>query len=203
LIAAGLATVLSEYVRGGLRARRLLGPWPLAAARLAMRRRRRYGAFLAHLGILLVAAGIAASHFWQQERDVTLRPGQSASVAGHLLSLQSVDSQEVGDHSETVAVLRLGDEETLAPARLSYPALGGQALSRVAIRSTALEDVYVVVAGTSQDGVALHVFVNPLVTWIWAGAALLVTGVLLGHLGRPQPTPDPAQLTARVPAVAR
>jgi cytochrome c-type biogenesis protein CcmF len=202
LIAAGLATVLSEYVRGGLRARRLLGPWPLAAARLAMRRRRRYGAFLAHLGILLVAAGIAASHFWQQERDITLRPGQSASVAGHSLTLQSVDSHEVGDHSETVAVLRLGGEETLAPARLNYPALGGQALSRVAIRSTALEDVYVVVGGTSQDGVALHVFVNPLVTWIWAGAAFLVTGVLLGHLGRPQPAPDPAQLTARVPAVA-
>jgi cytochrome c-type biogenesis protein CcmF len=202
LIAAGLATALSEYVRGGLRAGRLAGPWPLAAARLATRRRRRYGAFLAHLGILLVAAGIVGSHFWQQERDVTLRPGQSVSVAGHLLSLQSVDSQEIGDHSETVAVLRLGGEETLAPARLNYPALGGQALSRVAIRSTAREDVYVVVAGTSQDGVALHVFVNPLVTWIWAGAALLVVGVLIGHLGRSQPAPDPARLTARVPAVA-
>ena len=203
LIMAGLATAASEYVRGGLRARRLLGPWPLAAARLATRRRRRYGAFLAHLGILLVAAGVAGSHFWQQERDVTLKPGQSATIAGQVLSLQNIEERTIGDHSETVAVVRLGDHETLEPARLSYPALGGQAVTRVAIRSTALEDVYLVVAGTSQDAVAFRVFVNPLVTWIWAGAALLMVGVLLGHLGRTQPQLDAAPLATRVPVAVR
>jgi cytochrome c-type biogenesis protein CcmF len=168
-----------------------------------MRRRRRYGAFLAHVGILLVAAGVAGSHFWQQERDVTLRPGQSATVAGHTLALQSVEKRSIGDHSETVAVVRLGDRETLEPARLTYPALGGQSVTRVAIRSTSLEDLYLVVAGTSQDAVAFRVFVNPLVTWIWAGAALLIVGVLLGHVGRAQPQLDAAPIATRVPAVVR
>jgi len=56
----------------------------------------------------------------------------------------------------------------------------------VAIRSTARDDVYVVLAGTGPgDDAAFQVFVNPLVTWIWAGAALLVLGVLLGNLGGP------------------
>src|SRR5207245_5142990 len=36
LIAAGIATALADYVRGGLRARRLPGSWPAAAARLAV-----------------------------------------------------------------------------------------------------------------------------------------------------------------------
>jgi len=203
LIAGGLATALADYAAGVLRARRLPGPWPAAAARLAVRRRRRYGAFLAHVGILMVAGGIAGSHFWQQERDLTLRPGSSVSVAGHVLTLDGVQQQTVGDHSETVAQLSLGDE-ALQPARLSYPALGGQSLTRVAIRSTAVEDLYVVLAGTSPDGsAALHVFVNPLVTWIWAGGALLVVGVLLGHLGRPVHQGASAPATARVPVLAR
>ena len=30
---------------------------------------------------------------------------------------------------------------------------------------------------------AFQVFVNPLVTWIWAGAALLVLGVLIANFG--------------------
>jgi cytochrome c-type biogenesis protein CcmF len=203
LIAGGLATALADYVRGGLRARRLPGGWPVAAARLAARRRRRYGAFLAHVGILMAAAGFAGSHFWQQERDFTLRPGASASIGGHLLSLEGVQQQRVGDHSETVARLTMGDG-TLEPAQLTYPALGGTSLTRVAIQSTPIEDVYVVLAGTSEDGsVSFHVFVNPLVTWIWAGGALLVAGVLLGHLGPPARQPESAPLATRVPALAR
>jgi cytochrome c biogenesis factor len=41
-----------------------------------------------------------------------------------------------------------------------------------------------VLAGANADGSAsFRVFVNPLVSWIWAGAALLIAGVLLGNLG--------------------
>src|SRR5215470_9812601 len=55
LVAAGLVTCLAEYGRGAAFARRLTGPWPAAAARVLARNRRRYGAYLAHVGILVVA----------------------------------------------------------------------------------------------------------------------------------------------------
>jgi cytochrome c-type biogenesis protein CcmF len=90
-----------------------------------------------------------------------------------------------------VARLRLGDE-TLEPARLTYASLGGQAVTRVAIRSTPLDDVYVVLAGVDGAAAAVTVYDNPLVTWIWAGGALLVAGVLLGNLVRPEPVSEPA-----------
>ena len=200
MIAAGLATCLAEYGSIAVLTRRSPGPPALAAARLAVRGRRRYGAFLAHAGILVVAAGLAGSHFWQQERQVTLRAGQTVSVGGHTLELVGTREREAGDHSEQVAQLRLGSE-TLEPARLSYAGLGGQSVTRVAIRSSALDDVYVVLAAPPADGAAsLAVFVNPLVTWIWAGAALLICGMLLGNLGRVHPEPAPAPAPARVPA---
>jgi cytochrome c-type biogenesis protein CcmF len=202
LIAGGLATCLVEYARGGQFARRLAGPWPSAAARLAVRNRRRYGAYLAHVGILLAAAGIAGSQFWQQERDVALRPGQSVTVGNHTLTYQGVSAVPEGDHIAVRARLKMGDQ-TFMPARLVYPSMGGQAVSQVAIRSSALDDVYVVVAGPpSGQEVAFHVFVNPMVTWIWAGAALLVLGVLLGNLGRPELEPASVPAARSLPAGA-
>ena len=202
LIAGGLATCLVEYVRGGRFARRLAGPWPRSAARLAVRNRRRYGAYLAHVGILLAAAGIAGSQFWQQERDVALRPGQSVTVGAHTLTYQGAGSYREGDHLVVRARLVMGDQ-TFRPARLVYPSMGGQAVSQVAIQSSALDDVYVVVAGPpSGREMAFHVFVNPMVTWIWAGAALLVLGVLLGNLGRPELEPASAPAARSLPARA-
>jgi cytochrome c biogenesis factor len=61
----------------------------------------------------------------------------------------------------------------------------------------------VVLAGTEGDGVALTVFVNPLVTWIWVGGALLVAGVLLGNLVRPEQELERAPAPAGAAAAVR
>ncbi len=182
LTAAGAVTAASVIVRAGLRSPRLLA-----------RRRRRYGAYLAHLGLVVVAAGIAASHVWQQERDVTLVPGGSVTVSGYTLTYQGVDQRQLDDHSELVAALKLGDQ-TLEPARATYAGLGGQSLTHVAITTTPWADVYVVLAGTGADGSAsFRVFVNPLVSWIWAGGAVIILGVVLGNAGAPSPAAELAR----------
>jgi cytochrome c-type biogenesis protein CcmF len=201
LVAAGLATCAAEYARGAAFAGRLDAPWPLAAARVLARNRRRYGAYLAHAGILAVAAGVIGSHAWQQTRQVALQPGQSVTVGSHTLTYEGVDSRTASDHTALVARVRMGDE-TLEPARLTYSSLGGQAVTNAAIRSTPLDDVYVVLAGVDGGAAAFTVYVNPLVTWIWVGGALLISGVLLGNLSRPQAQEEraPAGVGATVPA---
>jgi cytochrome c-type biogenesis protein CcmF len=202
ILAAAAATCLMEYARGARYARRLAGAWPVAAARLASRNRRRYGAYLAHLGLVVVAAGIAGSHFWQSERTATLSPGQSMTVAGHTLAFQAYGHYDnYGAIRDEFALIKMGDE-TLQPSRVFYSGLGGQAVSRVAIRSTALEDVYVVLTDVGPDHATIRVFVNPLVTWIWAGALILVLGILLGNLGGAGTAPVPARAAAPVPVPA-
>src|SRR5207247_5982357 len=129
----------------------------------------------------VVAVGIAASHFWQQEADVTLRPGEHVSVFGSAFTYAGAEQRQLGDHSELVAVMRFGDT-TLEPSRATYAGLGGQSLTHVAITTTPFADVYVVLASTSENGSAsFRVFVNPLVTWIWAGGAVIILGVVLGN----------------------
>lgn len=197
LAVAVATTVVYEYVRAAGRWRRTGGGWARAVA-LVARRRRRYGAYLAHLGLAVLVVGLAASHFWQQQKDVTLQPGQQVSVAGYTLTYLGAEQSELADHSELVAAMRLGGQ-TLKPARATYAGLGGQSLTHVAISSSPIADVYVVLAGTNSDGSAsFRVFVNPLVTWIWAGGVIIILGVLLGNAGARRPVIEP--VAARLPS---
>ena len=158
----------------------------IAKGRLAyiFSRRRRYGAYLAHIGLVVVVVGVAASHFWQQERDVTLTPGQQVSIGGYQLTYAGMEQRQLADHSELVAAMTLGDR-TLEPARATYAGLGGQSLTHVAISTTATADVYVIFAGANSDGSAsFRILVNPLVSWIWAGGIVIILGVVLGNVGQ-------------------
>jgi cytochrome c-type biogenesis protein CcmF len=79
-----IAGVLQEMYRG-TSARRAMTrePWPLAFGALIRRNRRRYGGYIVHLGIAVLMIGIAASSSFQHSSQVTLKPGQSAKVAGY------------------------------------------------------------------------------------------------------------------------
>ena len=79
-----------------------------------IRRRRRYGAYLAHLGLAVLVTGIAASHFWQQDRAVTLAPGEQVTVAGYTLTYAGSETRQLADHSEVIGSMRFG-ASTLEP----------------------------------------------------------------------------------------
>jgi cytochrome c-type biogenesis protein CcmF len=200
LAAAVATTCLVEYARAGSKVR-AASSWSRGAAQI-VRKRRRYGAYLAHLGLVVLVAGVAASHFWQVEKDVSLMPGDHVSVAGYTLTYIGAESRQLADHAELVGSIRLGDQ-VLEPARATYAGLGGQSLTHVAISSSPIADVYVVLTGTASDGSAsFRIFVNPLVSWIWAGGAIIILGVLLGNLGERSLALEPvaARKRAAVPA---
>jgi cytochrome c-type biogenesis protein CcmF len=198
LAAAAAATCLAEYWRVGLKLRRSGRGWSRAAT-VILRKRRRYGAYLAHLGMVVLVVGIAGSQFWQQEKVVTLMPGDQVTVAGYTLTYEGAAQRQLVDHTELVGTMRLGDQ-TLEPARATYAGLGGQSLTHVAISSTPVADVYVVLAGTNADGSAsFQIFVNPLVSWIWAGGAIIILGVILGNVGERRTASDLVRV--RVPTV--
>jgi cytochrome c-type biogenesis protein CcmF len=186
LAIAVAVTVLMEYGRTLLRPPRSLS----RIGHVLQRKRRHYGAYLAHLGLVVVVVGLAASHFWQQERDVTLNAGEQVTVAGYTLTYEGSRQRQLFDHTEYFAAMRLGDQ-VLEPSRATYGGLGGQALTHVAITTTPVADIYLVLAQTNADGSAsFRVFINPLVTWIWAGGAVIILGVVLGNFGERSAVPE-------------
>jgi cytochrome c-type biogenesis protein CcmF len=85
--AFALTGLTQEFWRGAA-ARRTLhgGSMPTALVGIVARNRRRYGGYIVHAGISVLLIGIAASSSFQTNRDVQLRPGESAVVDGRTVT---------------------------------------------------------------------------------------------------------------------
>jgi cytochrome c-type biogenesis protein CcmF len=78
-----IAGVVQEMHRGASARHALTGSfYPVALYGLVRRNRRRFGGYIVHLGFAVLMIGIAASSAFQHSRNVTLRPGQSATLPG-------------------------------------------------------------------------------------------------------------------------
>jgi len=73
----------------------------------------------------------------------------------------------------------------------------------VAIYSTIREDLYVVYAGRNPDNFnpIIHVYLNPLVKWIWFGGLVVVLGTILALIPSRQAALS-LRATALQPALA-
>ena len=199
---AATAGILHEWARG-TRSRHVRGEaYPVAFGRLLLANRPRYGGYIVHIGIVLLAAGAVGSSFFGVQRDIALRPGEEASFGGYTFRYLGHDVSLHPDRREESAdvELRAGDRYigVMRAFRAVYPDFN-IASTRGAIRSTPVEDFYIVPSEFGEDGQAVfRVMVNPMVWWMWASGPVLVLGVLFAL--SPQRQPSPAAL--RVPVFA-
>ena len=101
-----LAAIGLEFVRG-TRARRALSSesWPGAFASLIGRNRRRYGGYVVHVAIVLLAIGIAGSSAYDSVVEGKLAPGQSLAVSGYTVTYQRLTERETAHAAEVRAHL--------------------------------------------------------------------------------------------------
>lgn len=144
------------------------------------------GGMIVHLGIVLVAVAIAASHAYEHQTQLNLSPGQSATVLGHRLTYEGLRSVAVPGRSSLEAVVRL-DGTDYYPAVQSFP-LSDLSVVSPAVRSTPIQDIYLSLASSPSQGgpVAINVIIEPLVLWLWAGGLVIVFGAVLALLPSPQ-----------------
>jgi len=201
--------IIGEFVRGSRVYRRRDSVGPLTALnRTIARNRRRYGGYIVHLGVLLIVIGFAGNAF-KVERRADMAPGDTLDVGSYTLTYEGVRTATTSEKDifeATLAVSR-GDDGvgTMRPQRNLHLAQG-QWQSEVAIRTNPIEDLYVVVTGFDTDRSAvIRTFVNPLTWWIWAGAAVMLAGMLVVMSGRAPVTVTAAKRAPakREPAVAR
>ena len=186
----GLATFVlvvmgDEVLRGALARSRGRGEaLPVAAVRLSTRNRRRYGGYLAHTGICVISVAIAVSATAGSDKIATLRRGETLTLGAYTLRYdQLVIERLVADPRviETRAELTLAGPQTgrVATALRDYPN-SSTAIATPAVRSALGEDLYVTLLSYSPTTktVSLHVLINPLVSWIWAGGGIVALGAL-------------------------
>jgi cytochrome c-type biogenesis protein CcmF len=181
------ATIVIEFARG-TRARKALADtsWPGAFSSLIARNRRRYGGYVVHAAIVLLAVGVAGSSAFQTVApDTKLRPGQSMRVGPYTLDYRRLTQHQGANALEERAQLvvnrdghRLG---TLAAGKNAY-AVEQQVSNEVGIRTDWLrmEDLFVIADQIDPNGtVYFRVFVKPLVNLIWVAGFVFVLGSVI------------------------
>jgi cytochrome c-type biogenesis protein CcmF len=183
IVSLVIGSVLQEWVRGVLVRHQRGESYGKAFIRLVLSNRSRYGGYIVHLGITLLAIGATGSSFYAMQEDFSLAPGETVEIGNYSIRYVSLQSEEFGNRLEEEALFdvtrggyHIGD---MKPVRAFYPGHNVGA-TKAAIWSTPLEDFYIVPSQFDENGrgvFRVHVF--PLVWWMWASVPILVLGTLV------------------------
>lgn len=199
-----MAVIVTEFWKGTRARARIEGEGVLPAFyHLVARNRRRWGGYIVHVGIVMIFTAFAGAP-WNVDVEQTMRPGEVAEVTspfGHTYRLTYEGmSTNVNDRDQNLAWqavalfsvekdgVRVG---TLTPEKRSYLRPENSFATEVSIRSTPLEDLYVILADVDLEGVVgrndpeaqrahFRFLIKPLVGFIWAGIMVLSLGGLIG-----------------------
>ena len=188
LVATG---IVLEWARGTRSRHRQGENFAIAFPRLLAANRPRYGGYIVHLAFILLALGVVGSSFYGIQKDVILAPGERVSIGDYELEYVNTTVVAKADRTEsttTVNAYKGGNFlETLSARRDYYPSFQ-MSSTQAGIRSTPVEDFYVIPSESLEDGSAgFRVFVNPLVWWMWLAGPVFILGTLVALWPRRKP----------------
>jgi cytochrome c-type biogenesis protein CcmF len=158
--------------------------WIEALSMLFARHRQRYGGYVVHLGLVVLAVGVIGSQFFQTQGEADLKVGQTLTVSGYSLTYKGI-TDTVKDNIETIQTYFTLSQNgkvvgTVAPGEKIYPGFASEPASIVSITTLQLKDVYVFLSGYDGSSTAtIRVFINPLVSLVWSGGLLMLVGGIL------------------------
>jgi cytochrome c-type biogenesis protein CcmF len=181
-----LASIALEFARG-TSARKALGNvgWAGAFSSLISRNRRRYGGYVVHAAVVLLAIGVAGSSAYETVREGRLSPGESMSVAGNRLVFRGFQTTTESNHRAiraNVDVYKGGEYlGRYRPGKNQYFA-EDQISNEVSIRHDLLTggDLFLIADQVNADGsVDLKALQKPLVNLLWLAGLVFVGGSLI------------------------
>jgi cytochrome c-type biogenesis protein CcmF len=158
-----------------------------------------WGMVIAHFGVAIALAGMAAESAFIKERLVAAAPGETVKVDDYSVKFTGVAPTAGPNYTAIratlIAATSSGASFTLHPEARTFPGLMGTApteTNEAALLTRPGGQLYVVLGQpvTGDDGTAnryqLRLWWKPLVWWIWLGGALIAIGAALSMLGRAQ-----------------
>ncbi len=180
------ASITLEFYRGLRTRHRGRGEnYAAALPRLVWANKPRYGGYIVHVGVILIALGIAGSRIFASSVDGTLAVGESLQVQDYTVTYQGLNTSISGDREVVAATLDVYQDgkpdgtivasKTLTASRPDLP------VSDVGLRMGPKEDLYVILAGWDDGGATatFRILVNPLMMWLWIGGGVLLIGTVI------------------------
>lgn len=177
-----ILTHIAEFLRGTKARRKATNEsFFFAFYNLLIRGRRRYGGYIVHIGIAIIAIGIVGQNF-DVEKLETVAVGESIKIEDYNLTYEGLHQVKEGVNDVVFANLKVEkngkDLGSIKPETIFYQNWP-EPSTEVAINSNLQEDLYVVLSAWEEDQRAtFKVNVNPLVMWIWIGTIIVIVGSL-------------------------
>jgi cytochrome c-type biogenesis protein CcmF len=203
LVAFVVCVTLYEFGRGAAARARSQGEnLVLALWRLVGRNRRRYGGYIIHLAMIMMALAILGIELFQTTTQQSLATGESIQLSGYAIRYDSLAQFTYTDgRMVTRAVMSVFKDGKflgqLYPRYDLFP--DGQPMTIPAIRSTLADDLYIVLVNWENISVLqtpFKVYHNPLVSWLWFGSLVFIFGTLVAAWPDKDPVAVPAMVKA-------
>jgi cytochrome c-type biogenesis protein CcmF len=176
--------LLVGEVLGPAAIRRARGEGALhAVAGVALGNRRRYGGYIVHAGVLLIAVGIAVSSVYRREGEWTIKLHEAATLGPYAIQFDSLWAVQEPQRDAVVAgvtAFRKGERVGSFYPRLNYYRIQREPIATPAVREHPREDLYLVLMAYDEKGAhaTIKAIVSPLVGWIWYGGIVMGLGVI-------------------------
>jgi len=202
LIALAIFATTHEFWRGARARQKTQGENIFTAlSRLMGRNRRRYGGYIIHISMALMAIGIIGIEIFQKETQGTLAAGEQLEIGGYTVEYRELASWDnagegVNYTRAVVDVYENGIYLGELNPRIDYYFDSQQNMTIPGNRSTFRDDLYILLVDwqpVSSIGATFKIYVNPLVNWLWVGSLLFLVGIIFAAW----PDNDPAEETAR------
>jgi len=144
------------------------------------------GGMVVHLGVVVIGVALAASLSFGHRTQVQLSRGRPTRVLGHTLTYQGTHTKVTPARSELVADVAVSGRGVLRPG-ISQFGTDAQGIGSPSVSPGWRSDVYLTFDGPAQHKggpVLIGVIVQPLVSWLWIGAAIVVLGTALAAAPR-------------------
>ncbi len=201
LAAAVFTAVASEFLRGAaVIARQTRRNLFSSMVVLIRRNTRRYGGYFVHIGVVIVVIGLAGAAFNRSE-ERELGVNSTLPIGPYTLKCVGFTQDTNPNFDSEYALLDVYRDGKklfqMTPEKRVY-IVNEQPQTMVAIHSVPGWDLYVVYEGQNPDTgqPIIKAFLNPLVSWIWAGVVFIVFGTFIALV----PSATPATASLRVPA---
>ncbi len=211
LVAFVVFVTLYEFWRGArARARQKGESLPLALSRLAARNRRRYGGYIIHLGVVVMAVGIIGLEVFQTETQATIPQGGEITLGDYTMRYDSLALFDTNDNRNVaravVSVYKKGQFVGELHPRRDFFYDFQQPMTIPGVRSTWEDDFYVLLVDwmpVTAEGATFKVFHNPLVNWVWFGGLIFILGTLVAAWPDNEPNLAPVPVNTQIAARAR
>ena len=154
----------------------------LSFLKIILRKRRRYGGYTVHLGVILVFMGVVGTWVYATEQDLTLSIDEPYKVGDYTFIYRGYTKTNLSSKAvieARVDIWRGGSFLETAYPKIEKYSLRNQEVTRVGIIHEPIKDMYLSLQMVDENRAYIKVKFNPLTNFIWTGAVIMISGGLL------------------------